>query len=145
MVDQAHVNPPGGSRPRSPVRGTADFLHDLLTLAELQWQLLVVDSREWLGRLLWPALGLAAGLALAASCLPLALIVLALTLVETTTLSLAQAFGVSLGMGLVLAAALVAAALWYVRRRLGFLERSRQEWQRNVQWAKETLQRVGRP
>jgi hypothetical protein len=144
MVDQAQVNNPGSAAAaaRDGARSTADFLHDLLTLAELSWQLLALDSRQFARRLIWPAIGLACGAALGVSCLPLALVVLALALEETTTLSLAQSFGAALGVGVGVATSLVCGVIWFVRRRLTFLERSKGQWHHNVRWLKETLERL---
>lgn len=144
MVDQAQVNSPGrqSAAPIQAARGTADLLHDMLTLAELQWQLFALDGRQYVRGLLWPAVWLACGTALALSCLPLALVVLALALVETTSLSIAQAFGVALAVGFGLALGLIGSVVWFVRRRLVFLQRSKSQWQQNLRWLKDMLQRV---
>jgi len=49
MVDQAQVTPAEDRSelpPRAVARGTAEFLHDVMTLAELQGKLALVDVLE---------------------------------------------------------------------------------------------------
>ena len=146
MVDQAQVN--GAAKveaaPRAVARNTGELLQDLVTLAELQARLLVLDVRDGAQRLLWPVGLLLVGTAIAVACLPVAFITVALALVETTKLTLAQAFGVSLLSGMVLTT-LIAGLGWALfRRRPDLLERSRAEWQQNVKWTKHALRRLGK-
>jgi hypothetical protein len=147
MVDQAPVKPTNG-RAESPshavVRSASEFVHDVLTLAELQGKLFVVDFQVGLKKLIWPTIGLAVGGVLALCCVPLALTTIALAIKEFTTLSFAQSFGIVLAGSLLIALVLVGAAILYLRNVWTMFDRSRTELSRNLQWSKETLRRFGR-
>jgi hypothetical protein len=124
-------------------RNTAEFLHDMATLAELQGRLALVDFREGLAKFLWPLGAIAIGAAAALGCMPIALTALALVLADTTTLTYSACFGIALAVGLVFAAAFVLPACFALRGGLRIFDRSLVEWQRNRRWAKETLKRLG--
>jgi hypothetical protein len=146
MVDQADVKPTNGHTelpPQTVARSGAEFLHDLTILAELQGKLLLVDFRQGLWKLLMPFALLLVGASVALGSVPIALAALALTLVETTTLTLAQSLGVSLLVGVLVSGVLTLAGWAGLRSNLGFLNRSYAEWRRNLQWAKDTLKRLG--
>lgn len=145
MVDQTEVRSSNGRTelpPRAVARNTAEFLHDVTTLAELQAKLLIVDCQQGLRNLLVPIITLVVGLAVAVGCVPVGLAALALTLAETTELTLAASLGIALLVGLVLAAGLTLSAYFYLRSGLSFLDRSYYEWSRNVVWAKDMLKRL---
>jgi hypothetical protein len=146
MVDQTKVNTSNGyeTPPRAVARSTAEFLHDILTLAELQGRLLVLDGQSELRKLIFPLVILVTGAVVCLSCLPIALAALALLLVEAAEFTLAQAFGIALLVGLALGGVLVMGGVFYLRSGWTLFERSRTEWQRNVQWAKDVLRRAGR-
>jgi hypothetical protein len=123
-------------------RNTGEFLHDLVTLGELQVQLLCIEGQEKLRSLLWPAITLVAGLVVAAASLPVALIALALTLTEVTTLSPAQSAGIAAGVGLLVAALFVVFGWWALNAPSGnAFERSGKEWRQNLRWIKDALQK----
>jgi len=146
MLDQADVKPMDGQRelpPQTVARSGAEFLHDLTVLAELQGKLLLVDFRQGLWKLLTPFAVLMVGTSLALGSVPIALAALALTLVETTKLTLAQSLGISLLVGVGLSAVLTLVGWTGLRSNLSFLNRSYAEWRRNLQWAKDTLKRLG--
>ena|SRR5438270_6306882 len=146
MVDQTDVRPTDGQKelpPQTVARSGAEFFRDLTVLAELQGKLLLVDFRQGLWKLLTPFAVLVAGTTLALGSVPIALAALAVTLVETTKLTLAQSLGISLLVGIVLAAVLTLAGWTRLRSNLRFLNRSYAEWRRNLQWAKDTLKRLG--
>jgi hypothetical protein len=145
MVDQAQVTEPDATQaPRLAARSSAEFVHDLLTLAELQFKLLAVDARQGLAGLIAPAVAVAGGIFVALGCLPVALAAVALALVETTDLTHAQSFGLVVAAAAVGGCVAIAVGAWVLSRRVRFLNRSLEEWQRNVQWVKETLKRIGR-
>jgi hypothetical protein len=152
MVDQAPLKSTNGrgesprseSPPRAVARSAAEFVHDVLTLAELQGKLFVVDFENGLQKLIWPAIGLAVGAVLALCCVPLALATLALVIDETTRLTLAQSFGMVLGGAVLVAALLIAGAVMYLRHGWSMFDRSWTELSRNLQWSKEMLRRLGR-
>src|SRR5262245_20484405 len=150
MVDQAQVTTKNGKKnghdelpPRAVARGTAEFLHDFTTLAELQGKLLVVDLKEGTAKLLVPVISLLVGAAIALGCIPIALAALALMLHEITTLTLASCFGISLAIGLFMALVLVIVAFGVVKSGMAMFDRSLHEFRRNMQWAKDTLKRHG--
>jgi hypothetical protein len=127
---------------RAVARNTGEFLHDLVTLGELQLQLLTIEGQERLRVLLWPALTLVAGLVVGGATLPVALIALALTLTEVTSLSQAQSAGIAAGVGLVLAALFVGFGWWALKSPSGnAFERSGREWRQNLRWIKDALQK----
>ena len=108
MVDQAQQvkQPNGAARAEiAPVRAVArsasELVQDVVTLAELQGKLFMVDAQEGLARTLMPVALIAGGLAIALGCIPVALAALGLTLIETTKLTAAQSFGIALLVGLV--------------------------------------------
>jgi hypothetical protein len=147
MVDQAQVTPTNGRTelpPREVARSTADFLHDVATLAELQGKLAMVDLREGAQKLLFPIGLLGVGAAMALGCVPIALMAIAYTLEATTTLPLAACFGISLAIGLVLAVIVIVAAISALKSNIRIFDRSLAEWRCNSQWVKETLKRLGR-
>lgn len=146
MVDQAKVatDGPVESPQRAAARNVAELLHDVLALAELQGQLLAIEAREQLTRSIAPTIVMVCGVVLALSCLPIALVCLALFLDELTALSTAQSFLVTLLVGVVAAVALVLGSVWYLRRTIGLLERSRAEWSMNVRWVRGVLKRLGK-
>jgi hypothetical protein len=146
MVDQTEMKPTNGHTdlpPRAVAREPAEFLHDLTILAELHAKLLVVDCRQGMDRLILPTAALAAGIALALGCVPVAMGVLTLTLMETTTLSPAQSSGIALIAGMVLASVVTGAAIWWLRRDRGVFDRSSREFRHNFEWAKATLKHMG--
>lgn len=128
-------------------RNTGEFLHDLVTLGELQLQLLYIEGQEKLRSLLWPVMTLVAGVVVGVATLPVALIAIALTLTEVTTLSPAQSAGIAVGVGLLIAALFVAIGFSALKAPSGnAFERSGREWRQNLRWIKEALQKsVGKP
>jgi hypothetical protein len=147
MVDQATLkssNGRGVSPPRAVAKSAAELLHDVLTLAELQGQLLKVDCQSGLRKLIVPAICLAFGTVLALCCVPLALTAIALGLAETTALIHSQSFAIVLVGAAIVAAVLVIAAVTYLRHGWQMFDRSQTELARNLQWSKEMLKRLGR-
>ncbi len=147
MVDQAPLKSTNGrseSPPRAVARSAAEFVHDVLTLGELQGKLFIVDVETGLQKLIWPAVGLAVGAVMALCCVPLGLATIALAIDETTRLTLAQSFGVVLGGAALFAVLLVTAAVMYLRHGWNMFDRSRTELSRNLQWSKDMLRRWGR-
>jgi len=147
MVDQAPLKSANGraeSPPQAMARSAGELVDDVLTLAELQGKLLVVDFETGLQKLIWPAVVLAAGAIVALGSVPVALAALALAIDETTRLTLAQSFGVVLAGATLVAIVLIAASVSYLRHSWSMFDRSWTELWRNVQWSKEMLRRLGR-
>jgi hypothetical protein len=146
MVDQAQVTAESQSTelpPQAVARGTAEFLHDVATLAELQGKLVVVDFREGMVKLLMPAMALCLGGIVALGCVPVALVTLAIVLKSTTSLSLSASFGIALLVGVVLSGLLLVCALAALKSKIRIFDRSLYEWGRNMKWIKDTLRRLG--
>jgi len=127
---------------RAVARNTGEFLHDLVTLIELQMRLLFIDGQEGMRGLLWPTVTLVTGLAVGVATLPVALIALALTLTEVTSLSPAQSAAIAAGTGLLIAALFAGFGWWSLRSPRGnAFERSGREWRQNLRWIKDALQK----
>ena len=149
MVDQTSVKPSTNGNgnaneapPQAVARTSMEFLHDLLTLGELQTRLIGVDLQSGLNRLLaWAAL-LVAGLCIAIACVPLCLAAVALGIAEYGQFPLSQAFALAVFSGLLLAAGLVGLAAVRLRSTVNVFDRSWIEWRQNVRWAKDTLRRL---
>jgi hypothetical protein len=146
MVDQAQITPTQERTelpPRAVARSTAEFLHDVATLAELQGTLVMIDLREGLAKLITPAIALCVGIVVGLGSVPIALAALAITIQETTSLSLAACFGISLLVGLVLTLLLTIPALILLKRGVRMFDRSLYELGRNTKWVKDTVKRFG--
>jgi hypothetical protein len=143
MVDQAQqVSGNGRSEetpPRAVARSAGELVHDLVTLAELQARLAMVEARDGINRLILAVILLAAGLLVAVGSIPIALAALALLLDATTTLTQVQAFGVALLVGVVIAAVLSGIGYGILRSRTNMFARTQFEWQRNLRWIKDAL------
>lgn len=122
-------------------RGLAGVLHDVTTLAELQLKLLAVDAKESAGRGVVPVALLGAAAVFALSALPLLLVAFAQLLRDQAGWPAAAATLTAVLAGLVIAGVLGAVGAMRLRRMLEPLERSRDEFNRNVEWLKNTLKR----
>jgi hypothetical protein len=127
--------------PRQEVRhGVRHLTRDVITLVELQSQLLKVDLRNWLKMSLVPGIALfAVGSLIALASLPLLLLSGAHYLAEAAAISLAASLLI-VGGGGVLVALLIALTGWLaIRRGRGAFERFRVELEQNVAWLKQVL------
>ncbi len=122
-------------------RDVGAFANDVLTLTELQSQLLVADMRECSRRVLVPSLVLCGGLALGLACFPIALVTVALGLVEFLNTSHFTAFLIVVIAGAIGSALLCIVGWIQVRQRAAVLRRSRDELVRNLRWIKRVLAR----
>ena len=115
-----------------------ELTHDIVSLAELQFELFRQDCREGLKGLMIPAaLLLLAGIA-AAGTLPVALMFVA-ELLAQAGLSRASAFSVAALGGFGVAAALAVAGWARIRGVGRAFERSREELTRNMNWIKHVV------
>ena len=136
-IDKQNCMPENASR--GFARGVGNFTHDVLTLAELQAQLLAADVQECRQRVLVPALLLLCGLAVSLACFPVGLTVLALYLVQSYKTSYATGFLIAFIVGAVLGALLSVLGCLQVRKSLAVLGRSQHELIRNLRWIKKVL------
>jgi hypothetical protein len=144
MVGETTMNRRNGSTPSPPhgvAKGMAELAHDIVSLAELQFELFRRDCREGLKRMLIPvALLLAAGI-VAAGTVPIALILVAEFLVQTAGLSRAAAFSIAAMSGFIVAVAIGVVGWSYLRGVVRVFERSSEELTRNMTWIKHALKR----
>ena len=145
MVDQAPVVTAArsDSPPRAVARNTAEFVHDVVTLVELQASLLKVDVQQCLARMIVPGVVLAIGAVLVLSCMPILLAGVALLMVELFGWSHAQGFFFALGCGLLIGGGAALWAVWRLKNSFADLKRSRDEFSQNVAWVKQVLKRLG--
>jgi hypothetical protein len=146
MVDQAEVTPANGRTelpPQAVARGTAGFLHDVATLAELQGKLFTVDLQQGVSKLVTPIVVMVLGIVVALGCVPIALMTLAHAIDELTPLTLWPSYLISLIVGLLMSALLALPAYARLKSGINIFDRSLAECRRNTQWAKDTLKRLG--
>jgi hypothetical protein len=118
-----------------------ELTHDIVSLAELQFELFRIDCREGIRRILLPvALLLFAGI-VAVGTVPVALMLLAEFLVQTAGLSRAAAFSIAAMSGFIVAVAIGVVGWSYLRGVVRVFERSREELTRNMTWIKRALRR----
>ncbi len=136
------MRPDGRESPAAAVRhGVAGVLHDALTLAELQFKLLAIDAQQASRRVVAPLALLGAAGVFGASALPLLLIALAQLLRDQAGWPPALATLTAVGVGVIAAGLLAFFGYLGLRRCLAPLQRSRDEFNRNVAWLKSTLKR----
>jgi len=146
MVGETAMNQRNGStstpaRSNGVAKDMGELTHDMVSLAELQFDLFRSDCRNGLRGLLIPvSLLLFAGI-VAAGTVPLALIFLAELLAQAAGLSRAAAFSIAAVSGLVVAAALGVVGWLRIRAIASVFERSREELTRNMTWIKQALKR----
>lgn len=136
-IDEQHRAPESASK--GFARGVGNFTHDVLTLAELQAQLLAADVQECRQRVLVPALLLVCGLAVSLACFPVGLTALALYVVQSYKTSYATGFLIAFIVGAVLGTLLSVFGCLRVRNGLAVLGRSQRELIRNLRWIKKVL------
>ena len=120
-----------------------ELTHDIVSLAELQFELFRNDCRKGLKGLLLPvALLLLAGI-VAAGTVPVALIVVAEFLAQAAGLSRAAAFSIAALGGFIVAVALGVVGWSHIRGVGRVFERSREELTRNMTWIKHIFEAAG--
>jgi cytochrome bd-type quinol oxidase subunit 1 len=140
--DQTTMNEKSGkpeSASRRFARGVGDFTHDVLTLTELQAQLLAADLQECRQRVLIPTVLLLSGVAVSLACFPIALTALAMFLIQSLQISSATGFLLAFIVGAVLGILMTVVGWYQVGRRMAVLQRSKQELVRNLRWIKKVL------
>ena len=112
---------------------------DVVTLIELQVELLKVDLKEWARGMIWPGILAVFAVVSALAAMPVFLFGLAYLLHDRTDLTLWGALLIASGVGLVLSVALILLAVLLLKRDVKILGRSANELSRNVRWLKEVL------
>jgi hypothetical protein len=144
MVGETTMNRRNGSTP-SPPNGVAkdmgELTHDIVSLAELQFELFRIDCREGLKQMLIPVALLLLAAIVAVGTVPIALILIAELLTQAAGLSRAAAFSIAAMSGFVVALVMGVVAWSYLRGVVLVFERSREELTRNMTWIKRALRR----
>ncbi len=120
-------------------RDVGAFANDVLTLTELQSQLLVADVRECGRRAMAPSLLLLGGLALGLACFPIGLVGVALAIERFLETSLLTAFLIVATGGAICSVLMCIGGCLQVRKHGAVLRRSRDELIRNLRWIKRVV------
>jgi uncharacterized membrane protein YqjE len=114
---------------------------DVLTLLELQTELLQVDLKEWMAGFVKSMIAIAVGLVLALASLPVLIAAFGYFLNDVTSLSLWVSLLIAGLCGIVIAGVVAGLGLWLLKRKQGMLPRFRTELRHNVRWLKQVLSR----
>ena len=118
-----------------------DLTHDIVSLAELQYELVRNDYRAGMKGLLTPVVLLLGAGIVALGTVPVALLLMAEILIQVAGLSRASALSIAALSGFLAAVALGVVG-WSQLRGVGrVFQRSREEWTRNLNWIKLALKR----
>lgn len=142
MVDQATKLNRNGERmtPSGHMgRNVSGLAHDLMTLVELQYQLLMADLKAGVSRAIVPVAAIAVGAILVFIALLMLVSSVALVIQESTDLTAGAAFAITGGSAIVLAAILMFAAWMKLRSSFDVLDRSSQEFKENLRSIKAAL------
>ena len=132
-------------RPERVLRHSVSQLgSDVLTLVELQAELLQVDLKEWTSGIVKAMIALVVGLVVLLASLPVLLIALGYVLDATTTLPLWACMLIAAGCGILMAGICAGIGVWLMKRDKGALSRFKSELSRNVRWIKEVLSHPSR-
>jgi len=154
MADQTTIGDPwsrpnGNGKPPSAAAGVrdgvGDLLHDVVSLGELQAELLAVDARESVQKAVMPLVLLGIGIAAGLAAFPVLLIALAEGLVLGLSWKPPLAYVVSGLVGAALGGGLVYAAWRQAADVIAVFKRSQDELAENVRWIKYALTRGRRP
>ncbi len=120
-------------------RNVSGLAHDLMTLFELQFQLLRVDLKAGVRRAIVPIAAMAVGAVLIFTALLLLVSAVAMLVQESTDLSAGASFAITGGSAILLAAVMMFAAWLKLRTSFDVLSRSRQEFKENLRSIKSAL------
>ncbi|TWU14511.1 hypothetical protein CA54_33780 [Symmachiella macrocystis] len=124
--------------PRSVARNVGQFAHDVVSLAELQTELLKVDAEDYLKRAAKPLIAWTVTVVVALGCVPVALATLALGLVQAG-LQTWLAFLIATVTGLIIASVSGIVGWLWMSKSFDAFRRSRQEFRSNLTWIKVAL------
>jgi len=112
---------------------------DVLTLMELQAELLQVDLRDWAKSFVKPIVAMVLALLVLVASLPVLLLSLGYFLEDATNLSLGASMLIAAGAGLATAAICVGLGVWWLKQDKPMLSRFITELRKNVRWLKHVL------
>jgi len=127
--------------PNRVAKDMGQLTYDIMSLAELQFELFRNDCRAGMRGLLVPVAMLLLATIVAVGSVPLALIFIAEFLVQAVGLSRAAAFSIAALGGFIVAVALGVVGWSHIRGIGRVFERSREELSRNITWIKHALKR----
>jgi hypothetical protein len=154
MVDQTKMNDQGNGRgprmstfhsTRSAARNLAHWLHDAVTLGQLQLRLLALDCRQLRARIGASLIALGFGLVLVLASLLVALAGIALCFHDLAGWSRLESVWATFGIAVVVGGLCVACGIRWMRGASNVFESSRIEWTQNVERLKEMLWRSSHP
>jgi len=150
MADQATVrggnasSKNNGSPEQQVVGGIAEFGNDISTLVELQLKLASIDLKESLGQALIPMSVAAGGLLLVVGAIPVAILGLSYLVASAFRLSLGASMLLTSVATLLLAATMTFIAFRNIGPSFSAMRRSREEFERNLNWIRTVLLHSGR-
>jgi hypothetical protein len=127
--------PPG----RVMRRSISQLGSDVITLAELQAELLKVDVRDWAKSFVKAVAAMVAALVLLLASAPILLISLGYFINQSSDLSMAASMLIAAGVGVLLAAVAGGLGVWLLKREHGMLDRFSGELKQNISWLKQVL------
>jgi len=123
----------------------AEFGYDVMTLLELQLQLLKTDASSVVRSVIAPGVAVICAAVLAFTSLPLLLFAAASAIHIYAGLPEWSALLIVAGAGFLIAAVVATVSVILIRRHVGVFDRSRDEFIRNVRWVKTVLKTGGGP
>ncbi len=131
--------------PESLRQSTAEMLHHVGDLAELQLELLAIDAAEARRRATWPLLALVLALVVLLGMTPVLLMGLAELLVLYANFATAWAYVLVAVIAAAAAAVTAKLAIDRLRQATASFGRSRDELKQNIQWMRSVIKAQGRP
>lgn len=142
MVDQTKIASTNGTSPsRTVARNVGEAVHDVISLLELQIQLLTLDARQATRRSALPALLLGVGVVVLLSGFPILLLSVAYAMVELWDVSRWLALLIAAAIALVVGGLIGYLAWKALLQRISLLQRSQQELSKNFETIKHVLRR----
>ena len=121
-------------------RDAGEFIHDLVTLAELQVQLVKEDAQRGLGRMTRVSLLFVAAAIVAVSAVPVALLAIG-HWIALSGLSLALSLTIATGIGFAIAAVIGLVGWKSLKSTKGIFDRSKKEFAENMQTLKHAMKK----
>lgn len=141
----SETNGSSKSPTKAVARSLGELAHDAVTLADLQVELLKTELRNEVGGTVKSVLLLVFAVVVILGCVPVLLMSLAYALVELADFSQALSLLIATLVGLVIAGSLAALGWRKLRNDSITLQRSRDEFSRNVDWIKQVLKHKSNP
>ena len=136
----AQANGAGRTKVAPPKRGAiSKFFSDLVTLGELQWEMVQAEASKDVRQLVLPLVGIVAAVCLSLATLPVLLLAVAWYIHDTWQWNLPLSLAVTAGSALLLSGLILVAFKLRLSQLPPFFAQSRGEWSKNCAWAKHQL------